>query len=155
MDRRIGPADQRTRREALRGVAGLAAVGVAGCLGGDDDRDIESDTYGDWFAGVDNFDGTDDWTDEDAILVAVGAAGGLAFDPPAVRVETGTTIIWEWTGQGGGHNVVAENGAFESETHRDSGTQFEHTFGEPGVYRYLCTPHQTSGMKGAVHVVEG
>lgn len=157
MERSTRPSDRRTRRGFLGGVAGIAAsVGLAGCVGGeDDDRDIEADTYGEWFVNADNFDGTDDWTDQEAILVAVGAAGGLAFDPPAVRIETGTTIIWEWTGQGGGHNVVEENGVFESEIHRESGTRFEYTFEEPGVYRYVCTPHQTSGMKGAVQVVEG
>lgn len=155
MNRSTGSSTRRSRRELLGGVAGVAAsIGLAGCLGGDDDRDIEADTYGEWFATVDNFDGTDDWTDQDAILIAVGAAGGLAFDPPAVRIATGTTIIWEWTGRGGGHNVVEENGVFESEIHRESGTRFEHTFEETGVYRYLCTPHQASGMKGAVQVVE-
>lgn len=155
MDSWTGGSDRRTRREFLGGVAGVAVgLGTAGCVGGDDDRDSEADTYGDWFANVENFDGTDDWTNQDAILIAVGAAGGLAFDPPAVRIEPGTTIIWEWTGRGGSHNVVEENGVFESKTYQESGKRFEYTFQEPGVYRYLCTPHQATGMKGAVQVVD-
>jgi len=56
-----------------------------------------------------------DATGEDSPTVDVGAGdAGLAFDPPALRVSTGTTVTWVRTGQGGGHNVVAEDGAFDS-----------------------------------------
>ena len=33
-----------------------------------------------------------------------------------------------------------------------SGTQFTHTFEEPGTYRYRCEPHETIGMRGAIIV---
>jgi len=156
MDRPAEVSNRRTRREFLGGVAGAAlGLGTAGCVSGDREQRIGSDTYGDWFENVENFDGTDDWTDQDAILIAVGAAGGLAFDPAAVRIEPGTTIIWEWSGRGGSHSVVEENGVFESKLYSESGKRFEYTFQEPGVYRYYCERHRATGMRGAVQVVDG
>jgi len=142
-----------SRRTVLGATASGFAVSLAGCLGGDDE-DIEADTYGDWFQGARNFEGTVDETDRDELTVAVGAGQGLAYDPAAVRITTGTTIIWEWTGLGGSHDVVEENGVFESERHVEEGETFSYTFDEPGVYRYVCTPHQTQGMLGAVDVVD-
>ena len=142
--------ERSSRRSVL---AGVAAIATAGCLGGSD-GDIESDTYGDWFRGANNFEGTVDRTDRSEVTVAVGAGDGFAFDPAAVRVSTGTTVRWEWTGRGAQHNVVEEDGVFESELYFDEGETFSHTFDEPGVYRYVCTPHQTQGMLGAVEVVD-
>jgi halocyanin-like protein len=89
------------------------------------------------------------------VTVTVGAQGNggyLAFDPAAVRVSSGTTVTWEWTGQGGSHNVVAEDGSFESELVAEEGHTFSHTFEESGAYRYYCQPHETLGMNGAVVV---
>ncbi len=140
------------RRTVLGATASGIAVSIAGCLGGDED--IESDTYGDWFQGAQNFEGTVDETDSDEVTVLVGAAGGLAYDPAAVRVTTGTTVVWEWTGEGGGHDVVEEDRVFNSEQTSQEGETFSYTFDEEGVYRYLCSPHQTEGMLGAVEVVE-
>ena len=88
--------------------------------------------------------------------VDVGAGGeGLAFSPPAIRVEPGTTVTWEWTGDGGGHNVVSEGESdfeFESERTDEGGHTFEQTFDEEGVALYVCTPHRAQGMYGAVVV---
>ncbi|MHB9285614.1 halocyanin domain-containing protein [Halobacteriales archaeon Cl-PHB] len=84
--------------------------------------------------------------------VSVGAGEGFAFDPPAIHVDNGATVTWEWTGQGGSHNVVHEDGDFESELKQESGATFEHTFEEDGIYTYYCQPHKAMGMKGAVVV---
>jgi halocyanin-like protein len=89
------------------------------------------------------------------VTVAVGAegnGGNFAFDPAAIRVSSGTTVVWNWTGQGAQHNVVAEDGSFESELTEEEGFTFEHTFSESGTYEYACTPHRSLGMKGAVVV---
>ena len=143
-----------SRRRAVLGTLGSAlTIGVAGCLGGSD-ADIERDTYGEWFRGANNFEGTVDRTGRDTVDVAVGAGQGLAFDPAAVRITVGTTVVWEWTGLGSSHNVHEETGAFQSEYYFEDGETFEHTFEEPGVYRYVCDPHRTQGMLGAVDVVE-
>ena len=87
--------------------------------------------------------------------IAVGhpTDDGIAFDPPAVQVDPGTTIIWEWTGNGGQHNVVAEEGGeFESELTAEAGFTFEQTLDSEGVIKYFCQPHRALGMKGVVVV---
>ncbi|MUW14433.1 halocyanin domain-containing protein, partial [Halorubrum sp. CBA1125] len=91
---------------------------------------------------------------------AVGAGDvGFAFDPAAIRVDAGTTVVWEWTGEGGAHNVVSAEG---SNSQFDSGQQveeqghtFEQTFDSAGIELYYCTPHRANGMLGAIEVVEG
>jgi hypothetical protein len=50
------------------------------------------------------------------------------------------------------HNVVGQDGSFESELTDEEGHTFSHTFEEAGVYRYVCGPHEAMGMKGAVVV---
>jgi halocyanin-like protein len=67
-------------------------------------------------------------------------------------VSPGTTVVWTWTGAGGSHNVVAEDGSFESDLVVAEGHAFSHTFEEPGTVRYVCTPHRALGMKGVVVV---
>ncbi|AXG11748.1 halocyanin domain-containing protein [Haloplanus rubicundus] len=108
-----------------------------------------------WMENVGNYDGVVDETGGDEVTVAVGAegnGGAYAFGPPAVRVSSGTTVVWEWTGQGAQHNVAAESGGFESDLSAEEGFTFEHTFSESGTYTYVCTPHRTLGMKGVVVV---
>jgi halocyanin-like protein len=108
-----------------------------------------------WMSNVGNYAGVADETGSGEVTVAVGASGNggnFAFDPAAVRVSTGTTVVWEWTGQGAQHNVAAEGGGFESDLSSEEGYTFEHTFSETGTYKYVCTPHRTLGMKGVVVV---
>jgi plastocyanin len=132
----------RTRRELLAAVGAASAAGLAGCTGvllpGGDDGNAEP---------VDR-------TGEERVAVAVGADGGFSFSPAAVRVAVGTTVVWEWTGVGGSHNVVDRGGAFDSELAAAEGHTFEHEFATPGRYEYVCTPHQTRDMEGTVEVVE-
>ncbi|TKX78541.1 halocyanin domain-containing protein [Halorubrum sp. SD626R] len=112
----------------------------------------EEPDYGGWFDGANNYDQTVDATGQDEVTVDVGAGDGLSFGPAAVAVSPGTTVVWEWTGEGGGHNVAAESGDFESETVSEAGHTLEHTFEESGIHEYVCTPHEAVGMKGAVVV---
>ena len=60
----------------------------------------------------------------------------LAFSPAAIQVDSGTTVTWEWTGEGGAHNVVHEDGEFESDLQEEDGATFEHTFEEEGNFLY-------------------
>ncbi len=144
-----------SRRGFLRatgtGVAG-AAVG-AGASGSAMAQEAPYDGY---LSDVGNFEGTTaDMTGQDEVRVAVGAegnGGGFAFDPPAVQVDPGTTVVWEWTGAGGQHNVVDEDGAFESELTEEEGFTFEYTFDEERVFKYFCQPHKALGMKGVLAV---
>lgn len=152
-----------TRRECI-GSAGVALAGglLAGCQGdnGGDGEDLPvldpEPNYRGWFDDVSNYEGTLDYRDESEVSVAVGVEGGLGyfkFGPPAIAVSPGTDVAWEWTGRGGAHNVVAEQGRFDSGDAVDSGDEtFTYTFEQPAVYRYLCEPHRTQGMRGAVFV---
>jgi len=117
-----------------------------------------SDAVSSYLSDVSNFDGTvSDMTDQDTVTVMVGVdgnGGAFAFSPAAVRVSTGTTVAFEWTGEGSTHNVVSEgDGPLDSGTAVDAeGVQYEYTFEEAGTYTYYCTPHEGLGMKGAIVV---
>jgi len=158
------------RRTVLRGVGTVAVTGMlAGCGGGDggdggsDGGDGGSDggdggsgsvpsEVEDYLSDANNYDGVTDQTGSSSVSVDVGAGdAGLAFGPAAIRISTGTTVTWNWTGQGGSHNVVAEDTTFDSGELKSSGS-YEYTFESTGVYTYYCEPHKASGMKGAVIV---
>jgi len=151
--------DALTRRRLLATAgAGLAAT-LAGCAGGDGGGSDGNgdDTYGGYLSDATGFDGSvADRTGDDEVTVAVGVGdSGYGFDPVAVRVSPDTAVVWEWTGAGSRHNVVDEDGAFESEYYASEGATFSRDVSEPGVTRYYCTPHRNLGMKGVVEVVEG
>lgn len=126
-----------------------------GAGGGDNDYGNDTKTFNGWFKNVDNYSGVVDKTDVERPVVAVGAEGNggqFGFAPPAIEVSTGTTVVWEWTGEGGYHDVAHIDGEFKSEMSQDGGTTFEYTFNTAGEYKYVCTPHETLGMKGIVVV---
>lgn len=136
-----------------------AATGTGTGTGGGAGGSGGSQAVDSWLSGVDNYDGTiADMTGQGSVSVTVGASGNdgnFAFDPPAVRVSSGTTVTWEWNGQGGAHNVVAQDGSFRSGAPQQGGSvTYERTFDSAGTVTYLCEPHESLGMKGAL-VVEG
>jgi len=155
--------DQLTRRRmvALTGAV-AASASIAGCGGsggggdggdGGGDGGGGTESFDGWFEDVDNYDGVVDETGSSSVSVTVGAGSdGLAFDPPAIRVDSGTTVTWEWSGEGGSHNVVADDDSFESELTDEEGFTFEQTFDSTGEFKYFCQPHQSVGMKGIVVV---
>lgn len=156
--------------------------GLAGCIGDDGDgtdetaTGTETDGDGGEFTeneqrvvdfltsdpATDNFeDSFDDALDEGSVTVKVGAegnGGNFAFDPPAVRVSTGTTVTWEWTGKGGAHNVSSASDSdveFRSGDAVDSAEEtYEKPFDAAGAALYHCEPHQSVGMKGGIVVEE-
>ncbi|WP_424019505.1 halocyanin domain-containing protein [Halorientalis pallida] len=95
-----------------------------------------------------------DKTGQSTVTVQVGAGDGFAFSPAGVHVDNGATVQWEWTGEGGAHNVVSEGeGPLDSGSPvGGSGVQYEHTFEEDGIYNYYCSPHKGQGMLGSVVV---
>ena len=104
-------------------------------------------------------EGTQDARGEDEVSVAVGADDGYAFDPATVWVDPGTTIVWEWTGEGGGHNVKNNDGPAGLDSggpeEGDSVTyEYEVTEDDAGITTYKCSPHEDQGMKGGVAVGE-
>ncbi|NIB98024.1 halocyanin domain-containing protein [Halobacterium sp. R2-5] len=146
------------------------SVGMKGAIvvsedGGGQQADAVPAEYGDWFTdaasggAVDNYDGeTADRTGEEEVTVTVGANGNggtFAFEPPALRVSPGTTVVFEWTSNT--HNVLVESQPEDAswgghEPIEDEGFSFTHTFETPGVYLYYCEPHLSVGMKGAIVV---
>jgi halocyanin-like protein len=151
-----------SRRAYLGGVATLFVATFAGCTGspgGDPDGTTYLPTepnYKGWFDGVSNYSRTVDARGRDAVTVEVGVQGDSGyykFGPAAVAVTPGTTVTWRWTGRGGTHDVVSRNGLFDSGALvGKEGHTFSHTFDSPGIYYYLCTPHEPLGMKGAIFV---
>ena len=142
------------RRAVLRaGVASVGATGFAGSVAGQDDGGQTRPDFEGYIADSDG--GYQDARGQEQVTVDVGAAGNggnFAFSPAGLWIDPGTTIVWEWTGEGGQHNVVDEDGAFESELTAEQGFSFEHTFDEGGISTYFCQPHKSLEMKGAIAV---
>jgi halocyanin-like protein len=153
-----------SRRGFLRTAAGATAVsaaagtataqeGTEGGGGGGGPPD-----FGGFLDQVGNFDGSVvDATGQDTATVEVGVqanGGAFGFGPPAIHVDNGATVQFEWTGNGGGHNVVSDGeGPLDSGSAVSSaGVNYEYTFEEDGIYPYVCVPHEGLGMKGAVVV---
>lgn len=77
------------------------------------------------------------------------------FNPPVLKIEPGTTVIFKPTDKG--HNSEASSDmlpegveAWKSKINEE----FEVTLDVPGVYGYHCTPHQSAGMVGLILVGE-
>lgn len=150
-----------TRRQFTTAAAAAGVLTLAGCLAsGERPADAPmlptEPEYGAWFDGVSTYHGTVDYRGREAVEIGVGTPGDMGyftFAPVAVAVSPGTTVTWRWTGKGGGHDVVADNGAFASgELVSRADHVFSYTFDAPGVYKYFCTPHRAMGMRGAVFV---
>lgn len=105
----------------------------------------------------------------DADVVA-GPDGKLVFEPPELSVSTGETVRWGFASAG--HNVCCRPGDVDAAALPDGadpfasygpderpeaslvprGGTFEHAFGTPGRYVYVCIPHAPQGMTGTVRV---
>ena len=110
------------------GAGSVTAASEEGEDGGDGGGGGGKPDFGGHLDGANNFDGSvTDATGQDEVTVDVGAGDGLAFGPAAVHVDNGATVVWEWTGEGGAHNVVANDETFNSGSATSSGT-FEYTF---------------------------
>lgn len=101
-----------------------------------------------------------DVTPEDArgtasVTVDVGAGEqGLSFDPAVLRVDPGMTVRYRWTGRGGVHDVTFRESDRASARTYEAGHTWTVTLDEPGVHRYVCSPHRPLGMKGLIVVGE-
>lgn len=143
-------------------VAGGSLAGCAGSSNSDgsgsgdgNGANSGSEDFDGWMEGVPNYDGVTNFTGQEEAIVETGtqtSEGPYGFEPAAIRISTGTTVVWEWTGEGSPHNVVDDGGAFESELLSDAGATFEHAFETEGTYKYSCVPHESMGMKGVVVV---
>jgi len=146
----MGSQRSASRRGFLTVVAGAAATATAAGTA------TAQASFDGWMSDVGNYSEVTDATGQDEVTITVGAegnGGAFAFGPPAVQIDPGTTVVWEWNGEGGQHNVVAEEGGdFESDLTAEAGTTFEQTLDSEGVVKYFCQPHRALGMKGVVVV---
>ena len=150
------------RRDFVRtaGGATAAATASAGATGTAAAQEVQPD----WPSGVTsgNLGSYQDARGEDAVTVSVGAGeGGLAFDPTQLWVDPGTTITFEWTGNGGAHNVQTVDGGGPASLDSgnpvgDEGTTYEYevTEEDAGITHYHCVPHTAVGMHGGLAVGE-
>jgi halocyanin-like protein len=158
-----------SRRGFLRAAAGVGAVagatGTAGATAEDNESrssgsgGSELPDFGGYLGSANNGDAVEDVRGTEEVTVEVGAGSqGYAFAPAGIWIDTGTTVNFEWTGEGGAHNVVAtedatadlDSGGAEATT----GVAYEYTFEEGGITNYYCNPHQSAGMLGAIAVGE-
>jgi plastocyanin len=72
----------------------------------------------------------------------------IRFHPATLRIHRGDTVTWLWRDSGTRHNVTSRH--FHSGS-RTSGS-FSVRLTRPGTYRYECTIHVSSGMRGAIVV---
>jgi halocyanin-like protein len=151
------------RRDFLRtaggaSVAATAATGTAAAQEGEGGGGNVQPDFGSWLDGVDG--GYQDLRGSSEVTVEVGASGNggaLAFAPAGIWIDPGTTVQFEWTGEGGGHNVIADSGPASLDSGAavtEAGVNYEYTFeeGDAGITNYYCDPHLALGMKGAVAV---
>ncbi len=97
--------------------------------------------------------------------VMVGMSDMVAFTPATVTIHAGQAVVWKNTSVSI-HNVVddAAKATAAADVHLPAGVQpfdsgymqpgqtYVRTFTVPGIYRYICTLHESSGMKGTVIV---
>ena len=72
----------------------------------------------------------------------------VAFDPEALSISVGTTVIWT-NREAIPHTVTADDGSFDSGT-LNQGETFEFTFDTVGTFDYVCAIHPS--MQGSVVV---
>jgi plastocyanin len=147
------------RRTFLATTAGLAGIGVAGCVGrsatpADAEFDVGMTTRR---------------------YVNPDVEGGDPQAAARVTVQAGETVVWRNTSTHG-HTVTAfadgqpdgaeyfASGGFETEEAArqgwrqglegriDAGETYEHTFEVPGEHDYFCIPHIAANMVGTVVV---
>lgn len=102
---------------------------------------------------------------EQAAPVLVSIEGGK-FVPNKITIHVGDTVVWQNI-TGVRHTVTADKALARNPSNIllpnatlafNSGLigpreAFNHTFTEPGLYQYVCLPHELHGMIGQVEVV--
>ncbi|WP_423996592.1 halocyanin domain-containing protein [Halorubrum trapanicum] len=152
-------SDDVSRRAFMRTAGGAAAAaGAATATAG---TAAAQEVEPDWPSAANgNVGSYTDARGQDSVTISVGAGDqGLAFDPTLVWVDEGTTITWEWTGNGGAHNVQTVDGPASLDSGDpvgEEGATYEYeTSGEDaGITHYHCVPHTAVGMHGGLAVGE-
>ncbi|WP_232342920.1 plastocyanin/azurin family copper-binding protein [Halosimplex litoreum] len=163
------------RRRLLGGIGAMATAGVlAGCStetsgDGGDGGDTDGGDGGDggsqgtpsWPSYLDDAMGntSQDARGQSEVTVAVGPDGNFVYDPVYLRVDSGTTVNFEF--ESPNHNVKPESqpdgGSLDGTEGGemaivDQGETYSVTLETTGVYTYYCGPHEATGMKGGISV---
>ena len=145
------------RRDFIRTAGGAAAATTAVAASSQTAVAQEEQPDLSYIDGVDG--GYRDARGQDEVTVQVGAqgnGGALAFSPAGIWIDPGTTVTWEWTGEGGEHNVATVDGpaGLDSDLTAEAGFTYEYEFTEDdaGITDYHCAPHDALDMKGSVAV---
>ena len=150
--------DDVSRRRFIRTAGGAAGVAGATAATGTAAAQEEQPV---WPSGAEgNVGSYQDARGQSEVTVQVGAGDtGLAFDPTLLWVDPGTTVIFEWTGNGGDHNVQTVEGGGPASL--DSGDpvgeegytyEYETSEEDVGITHYHCVPHTAVGMHGGLAV---
>lgn len=75
----------------------------------------------------------------------------LQFVPQDITVPVGTRVAW--VNDGGRHQIVADDGTFQSQPLTAAQQKFVYQFRRPGVFPYHCYFHGGPGGKGMAGVV--
>lgn len=146
------------RRKVLLSSGAALTIGLAGCLGDDDDDDDDEDeTLEDHLEDANNYDGDfEDLTGEDEVTVIVSDDHGNSFDPAAIEIDPGTTVVWEWedSGHSATHEPLGDEDQLWDSEVLNAGDEYDYTFDDAGDYAYVCTPHRAQDHLGGVRVVD-
>lgn len=159
----------------LKGTAGLAVVGLAGCSSSSDSSGSTpggssgSSSGGDPAGHGEHEHGHDRVSEPKQsreVLVNTARGGGTDayhFKPHVTWVTVGGTVTWKL--QSGTHTATAYHPgndqprlvpkgteAWDSGTLSEKGQTYKHTFDKEGIYHYYCKPHEQFGMLGTVIV---
>ena len=151
--------DDVSRRTFIRTAGGAAGVAGAAAATGTAAAQEEQPV---WPSGASsgNVGSYQDARGESEVTVQVGAGDqGLAFDATLLWVDPGTTITFEWTGNGGAHNVQTVDGGGPAgldsgDPVGEEGATYEYETSEEdaGITHYHCVPHTSVGMHGGLAV---
>ena len=72
------------------------------------------------------------------------------FSPASATISVGDTVNFVW--DGGFHDVVFSDGKSSGTPTADAGTTYARTFSAAGTFPYICTVHESLGMKGTITV---
>lgn len=75
------------------------------------------------------------------------------FQPKALTVPVGTTVIWQVAPNAASNHTVTADGGLFSSGELSAGGTFQFTFTTPGVYPYFCSVHGGAGGEGMAGVI--
>lgn len=120
------------------------------------------------FLGVACIEATVPATPQDSNVVTAEMTKDHLFVPDKITIKVGQTVEWVNKEEGGLHQVTDDPDAatdsgdvsmpegvmpFNSNMIK-SGKSYQHQFTVPGVYKYVCPPHESGGMVGQVTVTQ-